>query len=209
MVTRMPDSSPYPPSVQTLIEQFTRLPGIGKRSAERMAYHVLTATRDEAMDLAFAIRDIKKNIRACTRCYNVAEDELCAVCLDDKRDHGLICVVELPRDIIAIEKAASYTGVYHVLQGRLSPMDGVGPEQLRIAELQARVQAEEPKVSELILAMNPTTDGDATASYLADTFGQEGLRITRLARGLASGTDIESTTPSSLQFALAGRQETS
>jgi len=205
----MSEVSPYPPSVRRLIEHFARLPGIGKRSAERMAYHVLTSSREEAMDLAFAIRDVKKNIRACSRCFHVAEEDLCAICQDAGRDHGVLCVVELPRDIIALEKTGAYRGVYHVLQGHLSPADGVGPESLRIEELQARLAVGEggdAPVREIILAMNPSTEGDATASFLGDMLKERGIRISRLARGLASGTDLESTTPSSLQFALEGRQ---
>lgn len=205
------ESSPYPPSVQVLIEQFAQLPGIGKRSAERMAYHVLTGGRDQAMNLAFAIRDVKKNIRACEQCFNVAEDTLCAVCADPKRDASVICVVELPRDIIAIEKTSSYRGVYHVLQGRLSPVDGIGPEELRIRELHNRIEqgaGSDSPVRELVLALNPTTDGDATASYLAEQLARhEGLTVTRLARGLASGTELENTAPSSLQFAFEGRRK--
>ncbi len=205
----MPDLSAYPPSVQRLIEQFATLPGIGKRSAERMAYHVLTSSREQAMDLAFAIRDVKKNIRACKRCFNVAEDELCVICSGVDRDQGVICVVELPRDIIALEKAGVYKGVYHVLQGTLRPTDGIGPEQLRIAELRARIEAAretDTPVRELILATNPTTEGDATAGFLSDEFRESGLGISRLARGLASGTDLENTAPSSLQFAFEGRR---
>ncbi len=206
----MKDVSAYPPSVRHLIEQFARLPGVGRRSAERLAYHILACARDEAMELAFAIRDVKKNIRACQRCFHVAEGDLCTICADPDRDHGLVCVVELPRDIIALEKSGTYRGVYHVLQGHLNPPEGIGPESLRIQELHDRIaearQGETP-VRELILAMNPTTEGDATAALLVDLFKREALRITRLARGLASGTDLESTGPSSLQFALEGRQE--
>ena len=205
----MPEFSPYPPSVRHLIEQFATLPGIGRRSAERMAYHVLTSSREEAMDLALAIRDVKKNIRACTRCFNVAEEELCAICADAGRDHGLVCVVALPRDSIALEKTGAFRGVYHILQGHLSPPDGIGPEELRIAELRERIRASREAgtpIRELILALNPTAEGDATASLLADEFRGAGVQLTRLARGLASGTELENTTPSSLQFTLDGRQ---
>lgn len=201
-------ASPYPPSVQLLIEQFSKLPGIGKRSAERMAFHVLTSSKDEAMALAFAIRDTKRNIRACERCFHVAEADLCTICADVSRDAGTICVVELPRDIIAIEKTGAYRGAYHVLQGRLAPMEGIGPESLRIQELHQRIKdaadTEHP-VQEVILAMNPTTEGDATASHLAEDLAGYDLRLTRLARGLSSGTDLENAGPSSLQFALEGR----
>ncbi len=196
----------YPDSIQNLIERFAELPGIGARSAERMAFYILASARDEAMSLAIAIRDVKKNIRACKRCFNVAEHELCHICSDYKRDNGLICVVELPRDIIALEKCGGYNGEYHVLQGRLEPSSGVGPEQLRIQELIARVA--EPEVREVILALNPTTEGDITAAYLIELISglDKEVTITRLARGLASGTDLEATAPSSLEYAFKGRQ---
>lgn len=203
-------ASPYPPSVQSLIEQFSKLPGIGKRSAERMAFHVLTSSKDEAMELAFAIRDTKKNIRACERCFNVAEDDLCTICGNPSREAGTICVVELPRDIIAIEKTGVYKGVYHVLQGRLAPMEGIGPDKLRVRELHDRIESvreTDSPVREVILALNPTAEGDATASYLADELRPYGVRLTRLARGLSSGTELDSTGPSSLQFAFEGRGE--
>ncbi len=205
----MDSDSPYPPSVLTLIERFGELPGVGKRSAERLAYHILASPRDEAMALAVAIRDVKRNIRACGRCYNVAEGELCAICANPARDAGLLCVVELPRDIIAIEKTGAYRGVYHVLQGVLSPADGIGPESLRVAELLARLSGGEgrPPVTEVILALNPTTEGDATAGYLATELAATQVKVTRLARGLASGTDLESTAPSSLLFAFEGRRD--
>lgn len=210
IISPMNSASPYPPSVQELIEQFARLPGVGKRSAERMAYHILASPKEEVMPLAFALRDVKKNIRACKRCFNVAEGDLCAVCADRKRDPGLIAVVELPRDVIAIEKAGAWQGSYHVLQGYLDPAAGVGPEQLRVRELLARLE-ESPEadapVREVVLALSPTTAGDATASYLAGELADREIKVTRLARGLASGADIESAAPSSIQFAIEGRRE--
>lgn len=289
----MADAGPYPPSVGRLIEQFGTLPGIGKRTAERLAFHVLGSSRDDALAFAMAIRDVKTQIRACVRCFNVAEGELCTVCANGRRDHGLICVVELPRDIMAFERTGAYPGVYHVLQGRLSPSAGIGPDQLRIRELLRRVRGPasppterpadpaDPRLSadssesteppaaeaahpgspppaspvappraepsggevaamdtpavrgesesstkgaagqrkadqgaklvdtpvhEVILALNPTTDGDVTAEYIAEQLSGSGVRISRLARGLASGTELESTAPSSLQYALEGRQ---
>ncbi len=200
----------YPASVTRLIEEFGKLPGVGKRSAERMAYHVLAAGREEAMGLAVAIRDVKKNIRACERCFHVAEGSLCTICADASRDGSTVCVVELPRDVIAIEKMEAYRGVYHVLQGRLSPADGVGPGALRIRELVRRVrESEDPAVGEVILALNPSVEGDATAAHLAELLSGEDVRVSRLARGLSSGADLESAPPSTLQFALEGRQELS
>ncbi len=202
--------NPYSPSIQKLIDEFAKLPGIGRRSAERVAFHVLSSSRAEAMELAVAIRDVKANIRACTRCFNVAEDELCAICADRRREHGLLCVVELPRDIIAMEKSGAFLGGYHVLQGHLSPHDNIGPEQLRIHELRRRI--EDPQMNggsvihEVILALNPTMEGDVTASFLAQNLRDLPVRVTRLARGLATGSELESAAPSSLQYALRGRQ---
>lgn len=207
----MAKHSPYPQTVDRLIEEFAKLPGIGKRSAERLAFHTLSAPRDEAMALALAIRDARKNLRACSRCFHIAEGELCAICSDPGRDAGLLCVVELPRDAIALEKADIYNGVYHVLQGRLSPADGVGPDNLRVRELLARLRdAAEKKtpVREVILATRPSAEGDATAEYLSETVRGKfpGLAVTRLARGLASGAELENAAPSSLIFAFQGRR---
>ncbi|MDR1744671.1 MAG: recombination mediator RecR [Planctomycetota bacterium] len=204
--------SPYPQTVDRLIEEFAKLPGIGKRSAERLAFHTLSAPRDEAMALALAIRDARKNLRACSRCFHIAEGELCAVCSDPERDATQMCVVELPRDAIALEKADVYNGVYHVLQGRLSPAEGVGPDNLRIRELLVRLRdaAEQggAPVREIILATRPSAEGDATAEYLSQTIREKipGIAVTRLARGLASGADLENAAPSSLVFAFQGRR---
>lgn len=206
----MPDFFPYPPSVQHLIEEFAKLPGIGRRSAERLAYHILATPREEALALATAIRDVKTQIRACRQCFHITEGERCAICEDPSRDRRLLCVVELPRDIIAIEKSGVYRGLYHVLQGTLQPAAGIGPEALRIRELVSRIERSresETPIQEVMLATNPTTEGDATASYLHDLLLPLGIRVTRLARGLASGTDLESTAPSSLRSAIEGRRE--
>ncbi|MCL2001562.1 MAG: recombination mediator RecR [Planctomycetes bacterium] len=209
----MPDfSSPpsCPPSVVKLIEEFARLPGIGKRSAERLAFHCLSIPRDEALALALAIRDAKRNLRACLRCFHIAEGELCAICSDPNRNSGQVCVVELPRDVIALEKAGVYQGVYHILQGRLSLADGIGPDALRVKELLARLAAAAgtAPVSEVIIATRPSAEGDATAEYLSGTLRDAfpGLCITRLARGLASGAELENAAPSSIVFAFQGRR---
>jgi recombination protein RecR len=199
----------YPPSVVRLIEEFAKLPGIGRRSAERLAFHVLSATRDEALALALAVRDAKRNLRACARCFNIAEGELCAVCVDSSRDAGVFCVVELPRDLIALEKAGVYHGVYHVLQGRISPAQGVGPDDLRIRELFARIKKQadgDHPVREVILATRPNLEGDATAEYLAEALRGRGVETSRLARGLASGAELENAAPSSIVFAFQGRR---
>lgn len=203
-------NAPYPQSVETLIEEFAKLPGIGKKSAERMAFHVLSTPREAAMALALAIRDARKNLRACSRCFHIAEGELCTVCSDDSRNQRQICVVELPRDAIALEKADIYKGVYHVLQGRLSPAEGVGPDNIRVKELTARLKAraEKEPAQEIILATRPTTEGDATAEYLTQLLAEKfpGLAITRLARGLATGAELENAAPSSIAYAFQGRR---
>lgn len=207
----MAGTSAYPPSVVKLIDEFANLPGIGKRSAERLAFHILSTPRDSAMALALAIRDARKNLRACTRCFHIAEGELCAVCADARRDAGLICVVELPRDAIALEKADVYNGVYHVLQGRLSPADGVGPDNLRVRELLQRIREAEAAgspIREIVLATRPSAEGDATAEYLSEVLGEKApaVKVTRLARGLASGAELENAAPSSIAFAFQGRR---
>lgn len=204
--------SPYPQTVATLVDEFAKLPGIGNKSAERLAFHILSTSRDGAMALALAIRDAKKNLRACTRCFHIAEDDLCAVCQDHNRDPRQLVVVELPRDVIALEKADFYRGLYHVLQGRLSPAEGIGPDNLRVRELLARIRdaaSTGDGVKEVILATRPSAEGDATAEYLSSTLKEEfpGLSVTRLARGLASGADLENAAPSSLVFAFQGRRE--
>ncbi|MDR1534105.1 MAG: recombination mediator RecR [Planctomycetota bacterium] len=202
----------YPPSIARLVDEFAKLPGVGRRTAERLAFHCLASPREEAMGLARAIRDARNNLRACSRCFHVAEGELCQVCSDPGRDRELICVMELPRDAIALEKAGVYRGLYHILQGRLSPSEGTGPGDLRIGELMERLAAaagEGRPAAEVILATRPTAEGDATAEYLAGELraGFPGLRVTRLARGLASGTEFEAAAPSSLIFAFQGRRE--
>ena len=214
----------YPPAIARLIEEFASLPGVGRRSAERLAFHVLAQPRAEALRLAQAVTDAKTCLSACAACFNVAEGPpgtLCALCADPGRDGGLLCVVELPRDIIALEKSGGFRGRYHVLQGRLSPADGLGPDRLRVAELGQRLRAAAAgglPVAELVLATNPTAEGDATASYVAGFArrppegpgGQPAWpapRVTRLARGLSAGAELENAAPSALQFALEGRRE--
>lgn len=207
----MAKSQLYPSTVIKLIDEFAKLPGIGKRSAERLAFHSLSVPRDEAMALALAIRDARKNLRACSRCFHIAEGELCDICADPAREQSQICVVELPRDAIALEKADVYNGVYHILQGRLSPADGVGPDNIRVNELLDRVrragEAGTP-VTEIILATRPSAEGDATAEYLFGLLREKApdVKTTRLARGLASGADLENAAPSSIIFAFQGRR---
>ncbi|MFW5856934.1 MAG: recombination mediator RecR [Planctomycetota bacterium] len=203
----MPDdhSAPYPPSLAALVDAFARLPGVGRRSAERMAFHFLKCPKEEAMAFAFAVRDLKKNLRSCSRCYNLAEEDLCAVCGNPARDESLLCVVEMPRDVIAIEKTGVYRGLYHVLLGRLSPTEGVEPEDLKIDELFGRLET--LPVEEVLLATNPTAEGDVTATYLAERLRERGVRVTRLARGLSTGTEIEFAGPANLQSAIENRRD--
>ncbi len=192
-------------SVANLIEQFARLPGIGKKSAERLAYHVLRIHATEAEALAGAIRAVKENVRYCRECFNLAEEELCSICADPRRERDLLCVVEQPRDLIALEQAGVYRGLYHVLLGRLAPLEGIGPEQLTIDRLVDRVRG--GSFREVVMATNPTLEGDGTALYISNLLGELPVRLTRLARGITSGSVIELANKEILSDALTGRQE--
>ena len=194
----------YAPSVDNLIVQLARLPGVGRRTAQRLAFHLLKASEADALALADAIREVKERIGFCTECGNLAEEPLCQICADARRDRSLLCVVEDPSDLVALERTHEYRGLYHVLGGALSPIDGVDPEDLRIAELVARV--ERGGVSEVLLATNPTMTGEATAAYLADRL-RDRTRVTRLASGLPVGGDLEYADEVTLGRALAGRRE--
>ena len=194
----------YAPSVDNLIVQLARLPGVGRRTAQRLAFHLLKASEADALALADAIREVKERIGFCTECGNLAEEPLCPICADARRDRSLICVVEDPSDLVALERTHEYRGLYHVLGGALSPIDGVDPEHLRIAELVARV--EPGGVAEVLLATNPTMTGEATAAYLADRLRGR-TRVTRLASGLPVGGDLEYADEVTLGRALAGRRE--
>jgi recombination protein RecR len=194
----------YAPSVDNLIVQLARLPGVGRRTAQRLAFHILKASEADALALADAIREVKERIGFCTECGNLAEEPLCPICADARRDRTLICVVEDPSDLVALERTHEYRGLYHVLGGALSPIDGVDPEHLRIAELVARV--ERGGVTEVLLATNPTMTGEATAAYLADRLRGR-TRVTRLASGLPVGGDLEYADEVTLGRALAGRRE--
>ncbi len=188
-----------------LVEAFGRLPGIGAKSAERLAHHILKCPPEEALALAEAIQVAKDRIRHCRTCFHLteAEEPLCAVCRDPKRDPGLVCVVEQPRDLLALERAGTYHGVYHVLLGRLAPLQGVGPDQLTLDALLARAQSGD--VREIILATNPTLEGDGTALLVANRLAETGVPITRLARGLASGGALEFANKEMLADAFQGR----
>ena len=192
------------PSVQNLVAQLTRLPGVGQRTAQRLAFHLLRAPKDEALALAAAITDVKERVRFCRECGNLTEEEVCAICLDTRRDHSLICVVEQPVDLISVERTAEFRGLYHVLGGALSPIDGVEPSDLRIDELIQRV--ERNGVEEVVVATNPNMTGEATAAYLADRLRGR-VRVTRLASGLPVGGDLEYADEVTLGRALAGRRE--
>ena len=193
----------YAPSVDNLIVQLARLPGVGRRTAQRLAFHLLKASEGDALALADAIREVKERIGFCTECGNLAEEPLCTICADARRDRSLICVVEDPSDLVALERTHEYRGLYHVLGGALSPLDGVEPEHLRIDELLGRVDAN--GVVEVVLATNPTMTGEATAAYLADRL-RDRVRVTRLASGLPVGGDLEYADEVTLGRALAGRR---
>ncbi|HVX13230.1 MAG TPA: recombination mediator RecR [Pirellulales bacterium] len=192
-------------SVTKLVDEFAKLPGIGKKSAERLAYHVLRVHKTEALALADAIRNVKENVRYCRVCYNLAEGDECALCLDPRRDRTLLCVVEQPRDLMALEQAASYRGLYHVLLGRIAPLEGIGPDQLTIAALVERVRG--GGFREVIMGTNPTLEGDGTALYISNQLQDVAVDITRLARGITTGSVLEFANKEILADALAGRQK--
>lgn len=197
--------SVYEGSVQTLIDELGRLPGVGPKSAQRIAYYLLKVAPEDANRLAHAITDAKARVRWCKRCFNMAEGELCSFCRDDRRDPTVVCVVEEPRDIVAVERTREFNGRYHVLQGAISGIDGIGPEQLRIRELLQR--AADEGIEEVIIATNPNIEGDATALYLARQLKPLGLRVTRLASGLPAGGDLEYADEVTLGRALGFRRE--
>ena len=191
-------------AIGRLTEELGKLPGIGPKTAERLTHHLLAAGRGEVLALADALRAIKENIRRCNQCCQPTENDLCAICADPRRDPTTVCVVEQPRDLAALERSNSYRGLYHVLYGRLAPLENVGPEQLTIAQLVRRVQG--GTVKEVIMATNPTLEGDGTALYLSSLLAAAGVRITRLARGLPSGSVLEFANNQMLADALEGRR---
>ena len=194
----------FSPLVDNLIAQLSRLPGIGNRTAQRLAFHILRVSREEAEALADAIREVKERIGFCRECGNLTEEELCVVCKDARRDRTVICVVEQPADVLSMERTHEFRGLYHVLGGALSPLDGVEPRHLRIDELVRRV--ERNGVEEVVLATNPNMTGEATAAFIADRL-RERTRVTRLASGLPVGGDLEYADEVTLGRALAGRRE--
>ncbi|MFL5930456.1 MAG: recombination mediator RecR [Gaiellaceae bacterium] len=197
------------PPVQRLVTELGKLPGIGQRTAQRLAFHILRTDAEEAGALADAIREVKERIRLCEVCFNLADEPRCRICQDERRDGGVICVVEEPGDVIPIERTHEFRGRYHVLGGALSPIDGVDPEDLKIAELLRRVEAADPPVREVVLATNPTTTGEATALHIAGALRERSpdVAVTRLASGLPVGGDLEYADEVTLGRALAGRRE--
>lgn len=194
-----------PRSVQRLIDEFARLPGIGPKSASRLTFYLLRGGDTQAMELAAALQELKERTTLCSVCYNITEDDPCPVCEDASRDSRLLCVVEEPLDVLAVERSRAYNGRYHVLHGAISPVEGIGPEDLRVNELIERVRLGD--FNEIILATNPTLEGESTALYLQRRLADHPVRLTRLARGLPVGGDLEYTDEITLSRALEGRQE--
>ncbi len=214
-------SSAYPEPVRALIDELAKLPGIGRRSAERLAFHVLKSERAEAERLAAAVLEVKRSVRHCRSCFNLGDSDRCSICSDPRRDRSRILVVEQPKDLIALEQTGMYRGLYHVLMGRISPLDHVGPGDLTVGVLFDRIDhperhalheggaggADTTAVGEVVLGLNPTIEGDGTALYLADRLKRKGVRVSRLARGLPTGGSLEFANKAVLADAISGRQE--
>jgi recombination protein RecR len=198
----------FAPPVQRLVTELSKLPGVGSRTAQRLAFHILRASSEDALGLAEAIREVKERIGLCEVCFNLADEPRCRICQDERRDRGIVCVVEEPGDVIPVERTHEYHGVYHVLGGALSPIDGIEPEDLKIEQLYSRVAAGEPAIREVVLATNPTTTGEATALHIAGELRSRtpSLTVTRLASGLPVGADLEYADEVTLGKALAGRR---
>ena len=195
----------YSPSIEKLIEAFERLPSIGHKTAARLAFHMLNSSEEEINNFVNAITNAKKNLKYCSKCFNISDTDPCIICSNPKRDESIICVVEHVRDIIAMERTHEFNGVYHVLHGSISPMNGVGPEDIKVKELLARLT--DGKVKEIILATNPRVEGEATAMYLSKLIKPLGIKVTRIARGIPVGGDLEYTDEITLMQALEGRRE--
>ena len=199
--------SVYTPAVQLLIDELGKLPGVGPKSAQRIAFHLVKLPEQDALRLASAITEAKEKVRFCSSCFNMADDQLCEICNDHRRDASLICVVEEPRDIVAVEKTHEFKGYYHVLQGAINPIDGIGPDELRIRELLKRLQ--EGSIEEVILCTNPNIEGEATAMYLAKLIEPLGVSVSRIASGLPVGGDLEYADELTLGRAIEGRRDIS
>jgi recombination protein RecR len=195
----------YAPSIERLLEELERLPGIGPKSAQRIAYYILRTDSEQAQRLADAIVEVKRTVHFCPRCFNFAEGEFCGVCANPERDTSIICVVEEPRDVVAVERTGEFSGLYHVLHGAISPIDGIGPDQLKMRELIERLGIE--SVSEVLVATNPNAEGETTALYLARLIKPLGIRVTRIASGLPVGGDLEYADEVTLGRALQARRE--
>ncbi len=195
----------YPPSLNELIQQLAKLPGIGPKSAQRLAFHLLRTNEENAMGLADAIANARNSIGYCHICGNLTDSDVCQVCLDNQRDQTIICVVEQARDVICMERSRSFNGLYHVLQGAISPMDGIGPDKLNIEPLLDRLK--QGTVTEVVMATNPNVEGEATALFLAKKIKPLSIRVTRIAHGLPVGSDLEYADEATLSHALSGRQE--
>ena len=193
------------PSIARLVQELNRLPGIGPKSAQRLAYHIIRLPAEDAYALAEAVTAVKRNTVLCGECQNLAESTPCAICADQRRNRSIICVVEEPMDVLALERTRSFRGLYHVLHGVISPINGVGPDQLKLRELLSRIS--DTEVAELVVATNPTLEGEATAMYIHRHLGRSDLRVTRLARGLPVGGSLEYTDETTLSRAFQGRQE--
>jgi len=195
----------YAGPVQDLIDELGRLPGVGPKSAQRIAFHLLKLPKQDALRLARSITEVKDRVSFCTRCFNIAEGDECGICADSRRDATVICVVEEPRDIVAVEKTGEFKGRYHVLQGALSPIEGIGPDQIRVKELLGRL--DDDGITEIILCTNPNIEGETTAMYIGRLLKPLGLRVTRIASGLPVGGDLEYADELTLGRALEGRRE--
>ncbi len=192
-------------AVSELVEQLGRLPGIGRKSAERLAFHLLRVSEHEALGLADAIRRVRKDVRYCSACFNLSESELCTICADPSRDRTRLCIVEQPRDLMSLEQSSVFRGVYHVLLGRIAPLDGIGPDQLTIDPLVERVR--KGKFVEVIMATNPTVEGDGTSLYISNLLSEYPVEVTRLARGITAGSVLEYANREMIADALTGRQK--
>jgi len=195
----------FPPSLENLIDKFAALPGIGKKSAQRLAFYVLSLPEGEAESFATAIIDAKNSVHCCPVCQNLTDGDLCSVCCDNRRDKGIICVVAEPRDVLSFERSREYRGVYHVLHGVMSPMNHIGPDDLKISELISRISSED--VGEVIMATNPDTEGDTTAMYISRLIKPFNIKVTRLAYGIPVGSNLEFADEATLTRALEGRRE--
>ena len=197
--------STYTPAVEDLIAKLAKLPGIGKKTAARLAFHILQSSQEDAQALARSIMRVKERISLCPICFNIAEDEVCVICRNSQRDRSLLCVVEEPSDLMSIESTGIFKGLYHVLHGAIAPLDGVGPQELKIAELLERLR--QGGIKEVIIATNPTIEGDATALYLAKVVKPMGITVTRIAQGIPAGGDIEYVDIKTMSRSLEGRRE--